>query len=282
MNIFTKRYEEMGEKISFIKIPRTIRVNTTKISATNLKERLEKKGIEVEKVPFVKNAFYIRSYFNIVSSPEYLLGLFYIQDAAAQIPVDVLKPKGLVLDGFAAPGGKTTQLAEFCDVIAVEQKKERFTALENNLERLGIRNCIGYQMDFRSVNEKFDYILVDAPCSGNFMLEGKQWFKKNSMRRIEERARLQKELLSHAINLLNKDGVLVYSTCSLEPEEDEFVLQYALDNFNVKLEKIDCIGDPGFTAVFGKKLDKSMTFARRLWPHKTGTIGFFIARLRKC
>ena len=282
MNIFTERYKEMGEDIAFVNIPRTIRVNTKKITASQLKKRLEARNVELKKVPFIDNAFYVKSRFNIVSTPEYLLGLFYIQDAATQIPATVLKPKGVVLDGFAAPGGKTTQLAECCDVVAVEQKAERFDALANNLERLGIDNCIAYQMDFRQITKKFDYILLDVPCSGNYALEGKDWFKKNSLKRIEERARLQKELLSHAISLLNKNGVLVYSTCSLEPEEDEFVIQYALDTFDVKLEKIDSVGDSGYTKVFGKNLDSTMKYCRRLWPHKTKTVGFFIARLRKC
>ena len=281
-SIFKKRYKEMGEELDFIKLKRCIRVNIKKISAEKLRERLEKRGVILEKVPFLKDAFYIKkSRFNVVSSPEYLLGLFYIQEAAAQIPVEVLKPKGLVLDACAAPGGKTTQLSNYCDVIAVDNKRERLQALENNLERLGVDNCIAYLMDFRSVKKKFDYILLDAPCSGNFMLE-QHWLRKNTLKRINERAELQKELISHAISLLNKDGVLVYSTCSLEPEEDEFVIQYALDNLGVKLEKVNTIGDDGLTEIFGNKFDKSMKFCKRFWPHKTNTSGFFIARLKKC
>ena len=281
-SIFKKRYMEMGEELEFIKLSRCIRTNTQKISSEKLKERLEKRGVVLEKVPFLKDSFYIKkSKFNVVSSPEYLLGLFYIQEAAAQIPAEVLKPKGLVLDACAAPGGKTTQLSNYCDVIAVENQRDRLESLENNLERLGIKNCIAYLMDFRSVTKTFNYILLDAPCSGNFMLE-KDWLRKSNLKRINERAELQKELIAHAIALLNKEGVLVYSTCSLEPEEDEFVIQYALDNFDVKLEKVQTIGDDGLTEIFGRKLDKNMKYCKRFWPHKTNTIGFFIARLRKC
>ena len=272
----------MGEEISFPKLRRTIRVNTKKITAAKLKSRLEKRGVELESVPLVKNSFYVKSRFNVVSTPEYLLGFFYIQDAASQLPAQVLSPKDLVLDCCAAPGGKTTQLSEFSDVIAIDNKEERFSALTNNLERLGIDNCIAYLMDFRQVKKQFNYILLDAPCSGNYMLEGKIWFRNNSLRRVKERSDLQKELISHAVSLLKKDGTLVYSTCSLEPEEDEEVIQFALDHLGVKLEKINCIGDPGFTEVLGKKFDKSMKYTRRLWPHKTNTIGFFMAKLRKC
>ena len=280
--MFKARYKEMGGDLKVVKLKRCIRVNTKKISPEKLKERLEKKKVVLEKVPFLKNSFYVMSSrFNLVSCPEYLLGLFYIQEAATQVPVEIMKPKGLVLDACAAPGGKTSQLSEYCDVIAVENKAERLGILENNLERLGVDNCIAYLMDFRAVRKKFDYILLDAPCSGNFMLEN-NWLRKNNLRRVQERSELQKELIGHAISLLNKDGVLVYSTCSLEPEEDEFVIQYALDNFDVKLEIINCIGDDGLTNIFGRKLDKNMKYCKRFWPHKTKTIGFFIARLRKC
>ena len=280
--MFKARYKEMGGELKVVKLNRCIRVNTKKITANELKARLEKKRVVLEKVPFLKNSFYVKSSkFNLVSCPEYLLGLFYIQEAASQVPVEIMKPKGLVLDACAAPGGKTSQLSEYCDVVAVENKGERLSVLENNLERLGVDNCIAYLMDFRAVSKKFNYILLDAPCSGNFMLEN-NWLRKNNLRRVEERSELQKELIGHAISLLNKDGVLVYSTCSLEPEEDEFVIQYALDHFDVKLEKIECIGDDGLTNIFGKKLDKNMRVCKRVWPHKTNTIGFFIARLREC
>lgn len=281
MNIFKQRYKEMGEDISFVKSRKTIRVNTRKITPEALQARLEKKEVLMERIPFLKNAFWVKAKFNLVSSPEYLLGLFYFQDAAAQIAVEVLNPKTLTLDCCAAPGGKTTQIAEYADVIAVESDKERFVALENNLERLGVHNCIAYLMDLREVDKKFSSILLDAPCSGNFMLED-DWMQRNTMKRIRDRAEKQKQLLAHALSLLEKDGVLVYATCSLEPEEDEYVIQFALEHFPVKLEKINCIGDPGLTKVFGEKLDPSMIHCRRLWPHKTNTIGFFIARLRKC
>jgi tRNA (cytosine40_48-C5)-methyltransferase len=282
MNIFTKRYKSMGEQISFPKLRRSIRVNTIKISAEKLNEPLEARGMEVERIPFVKNGLYVKGRFNVVATPEYLLGLFYIQDAAAQLPVEVLNPKGLTLDCCAAPGGKTTQIAEYGPVIAIDNKRKRFTAVENNLERLGVDNCIAYVMDLRQVSKTFKYILLDAPCSGNYMLEGKPWFKKNSLKRITDRAELQKGLLAHALSLLEKGGTLVYSTCSLEPEEDEMVIQFALDNFPVKLEAIKTIGDPGFSSWEGNTFHPSMKHCRRLWPHKTNTIGFFMAKFKQC
>jgi tRNA (cytosine40_48-C5)-methyltransferase len=282
MNIFKKRYAEIGGSLTRPNYYKCIRVNTKKISSKELAARLRAKFVEIEKVPFLKDAYYVKkSRFNLVSTPEYLMGYFYIQDAGTQIAVDCLKPRGVVLDGFASPGGKTLQLAEYCKVVAIEQKPLRFEKLINNIERWGADNILAYQMDFRSVTKKFPYILMDVPCSGNFMLDDR-WAKKNTLERVNERSNLQKELLSHGISLLEENGVLLYTTCSLEPEENEEVIQYALDNFQVKLEKINCIGEPGVTNAYGKKFHKSMKHCRRLWPEKTGTVGFFMARLKKC
>ncbi len=281
-DFFKKRYSDMRGDLKFIKLRRCIRTNTKKISSNNLKKRLEKRGVKLQKISFLKNGFYVNnSKFNLVSTPEYLLGLFYIQDAATQTSAEILNPKNLTLDGFAAPGGKTTHLSTYVDVIAIENNKKRFKKLKYNLERLGIENCIAYNMDFLDVTKNFDYILLDVPCSGNYMLE-KDWIFNNNLKRITERSKIQKKFLSHALSILNKNGELVYCTCSLEPEEDEFVIQYALDNFNVKLEKIETIGDNGLTEIFGRRLDSNMKYCKRFWPYKTETIGFFIARLRKC
>jgi len=272
----------MGGSLQPVTLRRCIRTNTKKISSNELQKRLEKRGVRLHPISFVHDGFIIEnSRFNLVSTPEYLLGLFYIQDAAAQTPVEVLQPQGVVLDAFAAPGGKTIQLAQYADVIAIEQDKKRFNKLIHNLERLGIENCIAYQMDFLAVKKQFYYILVDAPCSGNYMLE-KTWIQKNSLQRIQERAEKQKQYLAHAITLLSSNGVLVYSTCSLEPEENEQVIQYALDHFPVRIEKINLIGDSGLTRFHDQQFHSDMRYCRRFWPQKTNTIGFFVARLRKC
>jgi len=284
MDLFEQRYREFGGEIKRFHLQRSIRVNTIKISCNRLQQRLEKRGFVLKKIPFVDNGFYVvRSKHNLVSTPEYLLGLFYIQDAASQVPAYILDPKDdIVLDACAAPGGKTIQLASVAKVVvATEIDNERFKKLAYNLERLGISNCISYNIDVMRVKKKFPYILLDAPCSGNYMLE-KGWLQKNTLKRIQERSDIQKQLISHLISLLDENGVLLYSTCSLEPEEDECIIQYALDNFNVKLEKINTIGDHGLQNAIGMSFDRSMSHCRRFWPSKTRTIGFFVARLRLC
>ncbi|MDG6229721.1 MAG: RsmB/NOP family class I SAM-dependent RNA methyltransferase [Candidatus Thermoplasmatota archaeon] len=281
---FKQRYKEYGGDCKPVNLRKAIRVNTLKISSQHLQRRLEKRGVILQKIPFVKDGFYVvKTKHSLVSIPEYLLGLFYIQDAASQVPAEILHPKDdVVLDACAAPGGKTSQLAtEAKAVIATDIDKERFKKLSYNLERLGIKNCIAYNIDVCTVQKSFPFILLDAPCSGNYMLE-KGWFQKNSIQRINERAVIQKQLLSHLIAILEKNGVLVYSTCSLEPEEDECNIQYALDNLPVRLEPMDMIGDPGLKSASGIDFDKTMRYCKRFWPSKTQTIGFFVARLRKC
>lgn len=286
MNQFFKRYNEiLGDirRLKESKIPQTIRVNTLKISEKEFVERFSRKA-KLEKIGFTDFGYRIKSNFSIGSTQEYLQGFYYIQEAAAQLPVKVLEPKGLVLEIAAAPGGKTTQLAQYMknkgEIIAVDIGK--LDALKNNLERCGVRNCIIYKKDGRHVADfglKFDKILLDAPCSGNFVTD-KKWFDKRSIKGIEERSVMQKALLAGALSVLKKNGVLVYSTCSLEPEENELVIDWALKSFRIKLEEVSTIGDPGIT-FFKRKLNSQIKKCRRLWPHKTGTQGFFIAKISK-
>ncbi len=284
MNIFQQRYKEFGGEIKQFHLQKSIHVNTLKISSDELQKRLKKRGILLQKIPYVNDGFFVlKTKHNLVSTPEYLLGLFYIQDAASQVPAQLLQPtKSIVLDACAAPGGKTVQLASISQaVIATDSDKERFKKLAYNLERLSIKNCLAYNIDVLHVKKSFPFILFDAPCSGNYMLE-QGWLQKTSLKRIQERANNQRILLSHLLTILEKHGVLVYSTCSLEPEENECVIQHALDHFTVKIEPIKMIGDPGLQHALGMSFDKTMQYCRRFWPSKTNTIGFFVGRMRKC
>ncbi len=282
MSVFLERYKELGEDVEPIMLHDSIRTNTIKITNAELRSRLEEKGFRIKKIPFLKNGFYVQSRYSIGSSSEYLSGLYYIQEAASQLPVEVLKPKGIVLDCCAAPGGKTTQIAAKAEaVIALESQYKRIASLKNNLERLGVRNGIVYNIDARKFEGRFDKILVDAPCSGNLITD-KNWMRKQNVENFEQRSELQKDILENMYNLLNDGGEMVYSTCTLEPEENELVIQWALETFDIKLLKIDTPGDNGLVNVFGEELDKDIAKCKRLWPNKTKTQGFFIARMKKC
>jgi 16S rRNA C967 or C1407 C5-methylase (RsmB/RsmF family) len=190
-----------------------------------------------------------------------------------------------VLDACAAPGGKTTQLADEMNntgaIVALDINKHRFKALANHLERCHVSNTAVYSLDARKapqLNLKFDRILIDAPCSGNYAAD-KNWFQRRTLADIERNAKLQREILAQAAACLNPDGEIIYSTCSLEPEEDELNIDWTVKHLNLKTETLDCYGEKGLTCVFGKNLDASVECCRRIWPGETQ--GFFICKLKK-
>jgi len=138
-------------------------------------------------------------------------------------------------------------------------------------------------LDIFDFHRKFDKILLDAPCSGNFVIEP-DFFSKKTVQGFLERARLQKELLKAAYKCLNKNGILVYSTCSLEPEENERVIDWFLRKYDdMKLEKISLKipnASPGLTKAFDNEFSPELKKCMRIWP-SSGMQGFFIAKLVK-
>lgn len=153
--------------------------------------------------------------------------------------------------------------------------------MANHLERCHISNTVVYNLDARqaaSLNRSFDRILLDVPCSGNFAAD-EQWFDRRTLKDIEQNARVQKEIIAAATKGLAADGEIVYSTCSLEPEEDELNMNWAIKNLDLRIQKIDCFGENGLAEVFGRKLDSSVAYCRRIWPGETQ--GFFVCKLKK-
>jgi NOL1/NOP2/sun family putative RNA methylase len=289
---FLDRYSKLGEKFpEKIEIKPSIRVNTLRIPEDVLINRLNSLGVKLSKIPWLKHGYYVEhSKFSLGASVEFLLGYFYIQEAAAQLPVEVLDPKPgeIILDCGAAPGGKTTQIAQHMQnqgaVISIEKKSHRLLSLRNNIERMGASNTVIYHLDAVKASQlgiKFDKILVDAPCSGNYAGD-KAWLIKRNIEDIRRSSRFQREILAACLEMLKPGGIMIYSVCTLEPEETELNMQWLMDNRKVKLEPVDIsIGDKGITDVFGQKLHPSIANCRRFWPHKTGTEGFFIAKVKK-
>jgi len=285
---FVRRYEELGWKYKEVKLKQAIRLNLVNAEKIDIVKRLESLGIKLEKIPFLESGYWIdKSKFSVGATTEYLLGFYSIQEAAAQIPATLftrLKNK-IVLDACAAPGGKTVQLADLMQntgvIIALDVNKQRLTALANQLERCHVKNTIVYQLDARQVSRlkiKFDCILLDVPCSGNFATD-KDWFNRRTIRDVKRNAKLQRELLAEATKVLKDDGEIVYSTCSLEPEENELNIDWAIENLNLKIEEISCYGEKSPTSIFGKQLSRQIEKCRRIWPEKTQ--GFFVCKLKK-
>jgi 16S rRNA C967 or C1407 C5-methylase (RsmB/RsmF family) len=116
------------------------------------------------------------------------------------------------------------------------------------------------------------------PCSGNFATD-RNWFKRRTIKDVEENAALQREILTEAVKMLEHDGEIIYSTCSLEPEENELNIDWAVKSLGMTVEEISCYGQEGLTEVFGKRLDGSVRNCVRIWPGQTQ--GFFVCKLLK-
>ena len=285
---FIDRYRKLGWEYREPKLKQAIRINTANVEAEATLKRLRNLGLRLEKIPFRENGYWVeKAKFSVGATSQYLLGLYSIQEAAAQIPVPLFTEVEckLVLDACAAPGGKTTQLADLMRntgaIVALDVDRQRLTALANQLERCRVKNTVAYEMDARKVSQldmKFSRILLDMPCSGNFATDEK-WFQRRTIKDVERNAELQREILAAAVKTLEDIGEIVYATCSLEPEEDELNIDWAIDNLNLKVEKIDSYGQQGLTNVFGHSLDPSLAGCRRIWPGQTQ--GFFMCRLKK-
>lgn len=287
-DFFLDRYERLGWHYKEVILKQAIRINNFNVKGRKLLPRLESLGVHLQKIPFLDSGYWVLdSKVSAGATAEYLLGLYSIQEAAAQIPVSVfthLKGKK-TLDIAAAPGGKTVQLADLMEnsgaIVALDVDKRRLNALSNHLERCHVTNTVVYLLDARQASAlkvKFDRVLVDAPCSGNFASDS-DWFKNRTLKDIERNAGFQREIITKAVECLNDDGEMVYSTCSLEPEEDELNIDWVIKNLNLQTEQIYCQGEKGLTNIFGKQLDPSIKHCRRLWPGETQ--GFFVCKLKK-
>ncbi len=266
-----------------------IRVNTLRTEEKDLVERLEAKGVVLEKIPWTKYGYrVVESSIPIGATPEYLLGYYFLQDPASMKACEVLAPRHgeVVLDMAAAPGGKTTYLSQLMDnsgvVVALDVNPRRMKSLKSNVNRMGCINVITINMDATQVKKlgiTFDRILIDAPCTGTGTAHKNPEVLKKGEGDLKV-CTLQRELLRAGIEVLKPGGILVYSTCSYLPEENEFIVSEALEEYGLELEEVDC-GEEAFTNPYGVRLSEDLKKAKRFFPWKHGSQGFFIARLRK-
>ncbi len=298
---FIERYSkltdfELFKKYSLSFLRRSIRVNTLKIEVDELKKRLEKNWV-LEQIPWCKEGFYIehikkerRDIGNLI---EHSLGYFYTQEAASMIPPIVLEPKEneIVLDMAASPGSKTTQISALMKnkglLVANDYTIERMKPLTINIQRCGITNCIITLMQGQWFkNLEFDKILLDAPCSGTGTirksLKTLRIWNPNMVKRL---AGTQKQLIEAAFKNLKQNGTLVYSTCSLEPEENENVVDFLINKYeNAQIEEIKLKNikrsDP--VLEFEKqKYSEEVKKCLRIWPQDNDSEGFFVAKIKK-
>ena len=272
-------------------VKKAIRVNNLKIDERKLIERLRKKGFKLKRVPWVKHGYWVEEMpFSIGATTEYLLGYYYIQSPASMLAVEVLDPRPgeTVVDMAASPGGKTTYLSQLMEdegvVVAVDASRERMRSLRSHISRMGFTNVLCIRMraeDLPKLGLRFDRVLLDAPCTGEgLVVVDKTRRMSRSLDDVMKLSNKQKRLLEAAVNIIKAGGIIVYSTCSIAPEENELVVDYVVREYDVKVEKVGVKGEPGFVKVLGYEFSEDLRKAIRLYPHTHGTEGFFICRLR--
>ena len=276
----------------------TIRANSLKTKRRELAKNLISRGVNLDPLAdWSKVGLKIySSSVPIGATPEYLSGQYMLQSPSSFLPVLALTPLPgeKILDMCASPGGKTTYIGQLMKneglLVANDFKKERIKSLFFNIHRMGIKNSIITNYDgreFAKLYNKFDRVLLDAPCSGLGVIAKDKSVKMNrTYKEILNNSRLQKELILAAIDSCNAkgkgEGIIVYSTCTISVEENEWVIDYALKHRYVKCIETGLeIGEPGFTTFREKHFHPSIANTRRIYPHIHEIDGFFIAKLKK-
>ena len=252
----------------------SIRVNKLKTDKATLKKNLQSLGYDIEESKISSNALRIKNPAGLAESTPFKDGLFTIQQESSIKTIEVLDPKKdtKILDLCAAPGTKTSYIGEYvsnqAEIIANDLQEKKLSLIEENISRLGLEN-ISLQStdasDFKKDWENsFDYILVDAPCSGLGVMGRKPEIRYNrTIEDIRNLARLQKDILSTAIRYLKTGGRLVYSTCTIGNIENKANFEYLNKQANLEVCPID-----------GKDYIEFVNY-------KDQTDGFFISKFKK-
>uniref|UniRef100_A0A673FJH6 SAM-dependent MTase RsmB/NOP-type domain-containing protein n=1 Tax=Sinocyclocheilus rhinocerous TaxID=307959 RepID=A0A673FJH6_9TELE len=273
-----------------IQRPVTIRTNTLKTRRRDLAQALINRGVNLDplgKWSKVGLVIYDSSV-PVGATPEYLSGQYMLQGASSFLPVMALSPQEgeSVLDMSSAPGGKTTYMAQLMRntgmIVANDANADRLKSVVGNIHRLGVTNAVICNYD-----DGFDRVLLDAPCSGTGVISKDPGVKTGKDEAdILRSAHLQKELILSAIDSVNADsptgGYLVYCTCSIMVEENEWVVDYALKKRNVKLIPTGLdFGKEGFIRFKERRFHPSLKLSCRFYPHSHNMDGFFVAKLKK-
>lgn len=310
---FKERYDNLFGSNGFNKLLKSqkqlenqqyIRFNMTKVSKSFFFDFLKKQRVKFSSTDVSNLVRVEKSFFNLSSSVLSLNGCMYLQEYASSIPVfglfeyiekNIQRYRGRVVrvvDACSSPGSKLSQLIDYLEflelkyeVVALEPNEGRLVKLMNNLQKQDLvsrGNSVrlvemrAEEFDVKE-DEYFDFALLDVPCSGNLITD-RSWLRKRDMAGIVKNASLQRKIFDNLYRLVKKGGVLVYSTCSLEPEENE-------KNVDLFVKKY------GLSLFFPVKLSfdtKPLIFNRRgackvyrFVPFKTRTQGFFLAYFKK-
>lgn len=267
---YTKAYLRDADRVKNL----AIRVNSLKANREELKNKLIDGGFKVAEGKISNKSLIVKNPAGLASSKLFKTGFFTIQQEASMKTVEVLDPKEntRILDLCAAPGTKTSYLAEYtkntAKIVANDLAKSKNKLILENIERLGLENISLTNYDASSFVEDFkdgfDYVLVDAPCSGLGVVGRKPEIRYNRNKEtIVRLANLQREILENALKYVKKGGFLVYSTCTIGPLENRDNFKFLMDKENLEL-----------VAINGEDFIEYKSF-------ETMTDGFFISKFRK-
>ncbi len=264
-----------------------VRINYIKIKKEKLMDILEKEDISVEGGRYVEEAIYLKGISALEERKSFASGYYQVQDESSMLVAHILNPKpdDLIIDVCSAPGGKSTHIAEIMEnqgsVISRDIHPHKMQLIERNAKRLGINIIKSEVYDALKLDKtlvgKADKVLVDAPCSGLGIVRRKPDLKyNNSPGTLEDLEKMQLEILKVSSEYVKKGGVLVYSTCTINNNENIHVVEKFLDlNKEFFLEDIEDFIPPtlhGETSKLGYI---------QLFPNVHKIDGFFIARLKR-
>lgn len=271
----------------------TLRVNTIKYNIQDLMRYFKEVNIKFERVPWYSDALIIKNAKekDIQKLDVYKKGFVYFQSLSSMVPPLALNPKSgeRVLDMTSAPGSKTTELACLMKndgyILANELDKIRCERLKYNVEMqeakiVEVINRRGEKLG-NEYTKQFDKVLLDAPCSGEgrFVATKVQTYRGWSERTVNELVKLQKKLFESAYKSLKHGGFMVYSTCTINRHENEEVLDWALNNFDIKLKDIN-LEIRNVLPGDNQGLNKDISKAIKIFPSKLME-GFFVALIYK-
>lgn len=260
-----------------------LRVNTLKTTKEELIEQLKSQGIKPHIVPGIDEAIRVENLKDIENNELFKNGLFTVQDISSMLIGKVVNPKenSLILDVCSAPGGKTTHLATLMNntgkVVARDVFEHKLKLIQNTVDRLGltnveVENCDACEIDDNSI-DKFDYVLADVPCSGLGIIRRKPEIKYKTKAELKDLPTIQKQILETASKYVKVGGVLVYSTCTIQDNENiEVINEFLKENNNFELVPIDNIN---------VDLDNEDKGYLKIYPNIHGMDGFFISKLKR-
>ncbi|MEH2330807.1 16S rRNA (cytosine(967)-C(5))-methyltransferase [Nostoc sp.] len=263
-----------------------LRINPVRTSIEEVEAALQSAGVLVRRIPHLPQALrFIGNTGSIQKLPGFKEGWWTVQDSSAQLVGHLLNPQPgeVVIDACAAPGGKTTHIAELMadkgKIWACDRTPSRLRKLQENSQRLNLQSIQIYTGDsrhFKQFQNTADRVLLDAPCSGLGTMHrhaDARW--RQTPESVRELSLLQRELLTHTSTFVKPGGVLVYATCTLHPAENEEVISaFLAESPDWQIESPSGVELPDST-------DSTPQGWFKLWPHRQDMDGFFMVRLRK-